>query len=185
MPKVYNFGAWPYLEEPSSEYGDGRCVLWNNFLASAVAFNTNFQKKDIDRAATYVLKIKMKVIKPLNDNVLVGFFRSSGSFNVLNEGPLKGVGPFTKLGRPNVVDIESQIKCIEYPCYKVSDEFTEVKVSVNGDIILDFMRGDLDKSNVYVGVMNFSHREEQEELPEAAAPLKDSQEHKSYFEGSR
>lgn len=163
LPRVCNFGAWPYMEEPSSEYGDGRCVLWNNFLASAVAFNVNFQKKDIDRAATYVLKVKLKVIKPLNDNILVGFFRSSGSFNVLNEGPLKGVGPFTKLGRPNVVDMESQIKCIEYPCYKTSDEFTEVKVSVNGDIILDFMRGDLDKSNVYVGVMNFSHRDEPEE----------------------
>lgn len=163
LPRIYNFGAWPYMDEPTSDYGDGRCILWNNFLASAVAFNANFQKKDIDRGATYILKLKMKVIKPLNDNILIGFFRSSGSFNVLNEGPLKGIGPFTRLGRPNVVDIESQIKCIEYPCFKATNEFTEIQVSVNGDIILDLMRGDLDKSSVYVGIMNFSHREEPKE----------------------
>lgn len=160
LPKVYNFGIWPYMDEPSTEYGEGRCVLWNNFLASAVTSNVNFQKKDIDRSETYILNVKLKVLKPLNDNVFVGFFRSSGAFNVLNDGPLKGIGPFTKLGKPNAVDIDSQIKCIEFPCYEATDEFVEVRVSANGDKILESMFGDLDKSNVYVGIMNFSHRNE-------------------------
>ena len=160
LPRMLNFGAWPYLDEPSSKYGDGRCVLWNNFLASAVTYNKNFQKKDIDRGTTYNLKVKFKVIKPLDDNVLIGFFRSSGSFNVLNEGPLKGVGPFTKLGRPNKVDIDSKIKCVEYPCFNVTEDFVEVNVSVNGDVILECMRSDGNESNVYVGIMNFTHREE-------------------------
>ena len=160
LPRIYNFGVWPYMDEPTTEYGDGRCVLWNNFLASAVTNNANFQKKDIDRSETYILKLKIKVIKPLNDKVLIGFFRSSGSFNVLNDGPLKGVGPFTKLGRPNAVDLGSQIKCVEFPCYKVSKDFIDVEVSVNGDIILDLMRGDLDNSSVFVGIMNFAHRDE-------------------------
>lgn len=160
LPRMYNFGAWPYMEEPSEEYGEGRCVLWNNFLASAVTCNKSFQKKDINRGSTYTLNIKFKVIKPLKDNVLIGFFRSSGSFNVLNDGPLKGVGPFTKLGKPNDVDSDSKIKCIEYPCFEMSDDFEEVSLSVNGDIILECMNGDGNENNVYVGIMNFIHRDE-------------------------
>lgn len=160
LPRMHNFGAWPYMEEPSTEYGEGRCVLWNNFLASAVTYNKNFQKKDIDRGSTYTLKIRFKIIKPLNDNVLIGFFRSSGAFNVLNDGPLKGVGPFTKLGKPNDVALDSRIKCIEYSCFDKTNDFIEVNISVNGDIILDCMYGDGAESNVYVGIMNFSHREQ-------------------------
>ncbi len=163
LPRMHNFGDWPYMEEPTEKYGDGRCVLWNNFLASAVTYSKSFQKKDISPYTKYILTIKFKVIKPLNDNVLIGFFRSSGSFNVLNEGPLKGVGPFTKIGRPLVVDYDSQIKVMEYPCFKASDEFQEVTLAVNGDCILEAMKDDGDQNYVYVGIMNFAHREEEAE----------------------
>ena len=161
LPRMHNFGAWPYMEEPTEKYGEGRCVLWNNFLASAVTYSKSFQKKDINPYTKYILTIKFKVIKPLNDNVLIGFFRSSGSFNVLNEGPLKGVGPFTKIGRPFVVDYDSQIKVVEYPCFETSDKFQEVTLAVNGDRILEAMKDDGDQNYVYVGIMNFAHREEE------------------------
>lgn len=163
LPKMRNFGEWPYMKEPTTEYGDGRCVLWNNRLASAVTYNTNFQKKDIDRGLTYTLKIKFKVIKPLNDNILIGFFRSSGYNCVLNDGLLKGVGPFTKRGKPNDVDSQSKIKCIEYPCFESSNDFKEVIISVNGDMILECMRDNEAEANVYVGIMNFTHRDEEPE----------------------
>ena len=160
LPKMYNFGTWLYMDEITKDYGDGGCVLWRTKLAAAVTKNKNFCKNTIDINSKYTLNIKIKVIKPLNDNISVGFFRSTGDFNVLNEGPLKGAGPFTKIGNGNRINEESIIKTVEIPCDKVTDDFFNVEVSVDGSYIYERMQENLENEPVYVGFMNFKHRQE-------------------------
>ncbi|MBR5923704.1 MAG: hypothetical protein IKZ59_07925 [Clostridia bacterium] len=157
--RLLNFGAWPYMSEPSEDYGEGRCALWHPRLAAGVAVNKNFRKQNIDRYKRYTLFLRIKVINPLDDAVKVGFFASSGEFNVLNEGPLTGVGPFTELGKPNELSSRSIIKAFDIDCSKQTDDFFDVKVSVNGDYILECLYDSLPESYVYVGIMNFKHRD--------------------------
>lgn len=157
--RLLNFGAWPYMTEPTKEYGEGRCALWTPGLAAGVAVNKAFQKQNIDRYKRYTLFLRMKVITPIDDNVKVGFFASSGEFNVLNEGPLIGTGPFTELGKPDELSSKSEIKAFEVDCSKPTDDFMEIKVSVNGDYILECLYDALPESYVYVGIMNFRHRD--------------------------
>lgn len=161
--RLLNFGAWPYLTGPSEDYGEGRCALWTPRLAAGVAVSKSFKKQNIDRYKRYTLFLRMKVINPLNDTVKVGFFASSGEFNVLNDGPLTGVGPFTELGKPDELSSKSIIKAFDVDCSKQSDDFFDVKVSVNGDYILECLYGALPESNVYVGIMNFRHRDLKDE----------------------
>ena len=158
--RLLNFGAWPYMKEPAEDYGEGRCALWYPCLAAGVAVNKNFQKRNIDRYKRYTLFIRMKIIKPIDDVVKVGFFNSSGDFNVLNEGPLKGVGPFTELGKPDKLSSKSVIKATEVDLSRVTEDFFDVKISVNGDYILECLYDALPESYVYVGIMNFRHRNE-------------------------
>ncbi|MBO4468638.1 MAG: hypothetical protein J5766_04995 [Clostridia bacterium] len=156
--RLLNFGAWPYKTEPTEDYGDGRCALWEPRLAAGVAFNGNLRKCRIDRYKRYTLFIRLKVIRPMNDTIKVGFFASSGEFNVLNDGPLTGTGPFTELGRPDELRGKSVIKAIDLDCSTVTDGFLDLKVSVNGDYILECLYDRLPESYVYVGVMNFRHK---------------------------
>lgn len=158
--RLLNFGAWPYRSEPTDRYGEGRCALWYPRLAAGVVVSKSFQKQNIDRYKRYTLFLRMKVIEPLEDTVKVGFFASSGEFNILNDGPLTGTGPFTRLGNPNELASKSVIKATDIDCGKVSDDFFDVKVSVNGDYLLECLYGALPGSYVYVGVMNFRHRNE-------------------------
>lgn len=157
--RLLNFGAWPYMREPTEAYGDGRCAVWYPHLAAGVAVSKRFQKQNIDRYKRYTLFIKMKVIEPIDDFVKVGFFASSGEFNVLNEGPLTGTGPFTELGKPDELSSKSVIKATEVDCSKPTDGFINVKISVNGDYILECLYDSLPESYVYVGIMNFRHRD--------------------------
>ena len=156
--RLLNFGAWPYNSEPTEAYGEGRCALWYPHLATGVTFSKNFQKQNIDRYKRYTLLIRLKIIRPIDDTVKVGFFASSGEFNVLNDGPLAGTGPFTELGRPNELRSKSIIKAIDVDCSKGTDEFFDVKVSVNGDYILECLYDLLPESYVYVGIMNFKQK---------------------------
>lgn len=158
--RLLNFGAWPYMKEPSEIYGEGKCALWYPQLAAGVTTNEKLQKNNIDRYKRYTLFIRMKVIKPIDDSVKVGFFASSGEFNVLNDGPLTGMGPFTELGKPNELSSRSVIKASDINCSNLSDDFFDVKVSVNGDYILECLYDSLPGSYVYVGIMNFNHRDE-------------------------
>ena len=158
--RLLNFGAWPYRQEPDDRYGEGRCALWYPHLAAGVAVNKRLQKKTIDRYKRYTLFLRMKVIDPLDDTVKVGFFASSGEFNILNDGPLTGTGPFTRLGNPNELATKSIIKATDIDCSKVTDDFFDVKVSVNGDYLLECLYDALPESYVYVGIMNFRHRTE-------------------------
>ena len=158
--RLLNFGAWPYDTEPTDAYGEGRCAAWYPKLAAGVTYNKNFQKQNIDRYKRYTLFIRLKILKPLDDIVKVGFFASSGEFNVLNEGPLTGTGPFTELGRPNSLRSKSVIKAVDVDCHKETGDFFDVKVSVNGDYILECLYDLLPESYVYVGIMNFNHRNE-------------------------
>ncbi|MBO7520011.1 MAG: hypothetical protein J6T73_04460, partial [Clostridia bacterium] len=156
--RLLNFGAWPYMTEPSEDYGEGRCALWYPSLAAGVAVSNNFQKHNIDRYKRYTLFIRMKIIKPIDDVIKVGFFASTGEFNVLNDGPLTGTGPFTELGKPNELSSRSIIKTLDVDCSNTTDEFFDVKLSVNGDYILECLYDSLPESYVYVGIMNFKHR---------------------------
>ena len=158
-PKMYNFGTWPYTDEVSYEYGEGACVLWRSKLATAVTSFRDFTKGNIEDKSNYILTVRLKVIKPLHDSISVGFFRSSGDFNVLNEGPLKGAGPFTKIGNSKTVDKGSIIKSVEFDCSHITD-FTDVTVSVSGAHMRECMDENTDENPIYVGVMNFAHREE-------------------------
>ena len=158
--RLLNYGAWPYRYEPTDAYGEGRCALWYPRLAAGVSVNEKFQKQNIDRYKRYTLFLRMKVIEPLNDTVKVGFFASSGEFNILNDGPLTGIGPFTKLGNPNELANKCVIKATDIDCSEVTEEFFDVKVSVNGDYLLECLYDALPESYVYVGVMNFRHRKE-------------------------
>ena len=158
--RLLNFGAWPYMTEPVEDYGDGRCALWYPRLAAGVVVNKGFQKQHIDRYKRYTLFIRMKIIEPINDIIKVGFFASTGEFNVLNEGPLTGTGPFTELGKPDELSSRSIIKAFDVDCSNVTEDFFDVKVSVNGDYILECLYDALPESYVYVGIMNFKHRDE-------------------------
>ena len=158
--RLLNFGAWPYMTGPTEDYGEGRCALWYPKLAAGVTVNKNFKKRNIDRYKRYTLFIRMKIIKPINDIIKVGFFASTGEFNVLNEGPLTGTGPFTELGKPDELSSRSVIKAFDVDCSKLSSDFFEVKVSVNGDYILESLYDSSPESYVYVGIMNFNHRNE-------------------------
>lgn len=160
LPKMYNFGTWSYMDEVSYDYGEGACVLWRSKLATAVTTFNDFTKANIECDMDYILTIRLKVIKPLNDTISVGFYRSSGDFNVLNEGPLKGAGPFTKIGNSKKINKDSIIKAVDFDCSSVTNEFTEIKVSVNGAHIYECMSDNVDENPVYVGIMNFAHREE-------------------------
>lgn len=156
--RLLNFGAWPYNSEPTEDFGEGRSALWYPHLAAGVTFNKSFQKQNIDRYKRYTLYIRLKIIRPINDTVKVGFYASSGEFNVLNDGPLTGTGPFTELGRPNELRSKSIIKAVDVDCSKVTDDYFDVKVSVNGDYILECLYDLLPETYVYVGIMNFKHR---------------------------
>ncbi len=161
--KLLNFGCWPYNTSPAYGYSKGRCALWNNNLAAALASSDNFRKCNIDKDCNYILKICLKTIKNLGDSVYVGFFRASNDFNTLNDGPHKGKGPFTALGNPNRIRDDVLISTVDFPCETVSDDFTEVTVTVSGYKILDSMLENDETDKVYVGVMNFAHRDEPED----------------------
>ncbi len=165
--RLLNFGAWPYLEMPTEDYGEGRCALWYPHLAAGVTTNINFRKLNVDRYKRYTLFIRMKVIKPIDDTVKVGFFVSTGKFNVLNEGPLTGVGPFTELGNPDKLSNKSIVKAFDVDCSSKTEDFFDVKVSVNGDFILECLYNSLPESYIYVGIMNFGHRND-EKIPAIA-----------------
>lgn len=160
LPKMYNFGTWPYMDEISYEHGDGGCVLWRTKLGAGVTTFTDFTKGKIEHNSDYTLTVKLKVIKALKDTISVGFFRSSGDFNVLNDGPLKGAGPFTKIGSPNKIDKKSIIKAVDFDCSNTTDDFVEIKISANGAYIYNCMNDNTDDNPIYVGIMNMSHRDD-------------------------
>ena len=170
-PKMYNFGTWPYTDEVSYGYGEGACVLWRSKLAAAVTTFPGFTKGNIENHCDYIVTVRLKVIKPLQDSITVGFFRSSGDFNVLNEGPLKGAGPFTKIGNSKAVDKASVMKTVDFDCSKITD-FTAIKVSVNGAHIRECMDEKTDENPIYVGIMNFAHREEPDDTYIAISEIK-------------
>ena len=172
LPKMYNFGTWSYNDEVSYDHGEGACVLWRSKLATAVTTFKDFTKGNIENDQDYVLTVRLKVIKPLNDFISVGFFRSSGDFNVLNEGPLKGAGPFTKIGNGNKADKGSIIKAVDFDCGSITDDFTEIKVSVNGAHVCRRMSDNSDEDPIYVGIMNFAHREEPDDTYIAISEIK-------------
>ena len=172
LPKMYNFGTWSYTDEVSYDYGEGACVLWRSKLATAVTTFKDFTKGNIENNNNYVLTVRLKVIKPLNDIISVGFFRSSGDFNVLNEGPLKGAGPFTKIGNSKKIDKGSIIKAVDFDCSNITDDFTEIKVSVNGAHICECMNDNIDENPIYVGIMNFAHRDEPDDTYIAISEVK-------------
>ena len=172
LPKMYNFGTWPYTDEVSYGYGEGACVLWRSKLAAAVTTFKDFTKGNIEKNSDYVLTVRLKVIKPLNDTVSVGFFRSSGDFNVLNEGPLKGAGPFTKIGNSKKADKSSIIKAVDFDCSSLTDDFAEITVSVNGARICECMTDNTDENPIYAGLMNFAHREEPDDTYIAVSEVK-------------
>lgn len=158
LPKMYNFGTWQYMDEVSYDHGEGACVLWRSKLATAVTTFNGFTKANIEKDSDYTLTVRLKVIKSLNDTISVGFFRSSGDFNVLNDGPLKGAGPFTKIGYDKKIDKKSIIKAVDFDCSNITDTFAEIKVTVNGAHIYECMTDNTDENPVYVGIMNFAHR---------------------------